>query len=344
MAEESPTEETEAVLAQAEREFDETCLLLKEAFERRLQREREKHDATWQKKEAEILTALETALEQARSAVDLKLQDREPSGDPELDMIRATYWPTLKAQREAQAKLVAAREAGVEAGKVHKDVVPVRVMGVLDPALLTSVGMTAEEISSLQDRLTHPEFYPIHVVVEGDDVREDVDRAHPELVALRFEFGEVVVDEVLRCFRELCDWNPSGRYSVSVPWDDDHELEPAEIIKRLAARRQPPPARRRAARRPFEDDLGLFNAAQARPVSHRRQPPARSYPRLDLVDHPVRMGAPTSSNVQAPPPAQPPAWVRAPRAFSSFFWGNAASPPAPAAPIAAAPAPSAPAS
>ena len=43
------------------------------------------------------------------------------------------------------------------------------------------------------------------------------------------------MDEVLRCFRELDRWNPSGRYSVSVPWDAaaDAELAGLATLRRL---------------------------------------------------------------------------------------------------------------
>ena len=54
-------------------------------------------------------------------------------------------------------------------------------------------------------------FHPMRVVVseDGETALAVPDRSHPELVALRCDFGEVVVDEVLRCFAELDAWNAS---------------------------------------------------------------------------------------------------------------------------------------
>mmetsp|Transcript_26767 Transcript_26767/g.107203 ORF Transcript_26767/g.107203 Transcript_26767/m.107203 type:complete len:621 (-) Transcript_26767:124-1986(-) len=177
--------------------------------------------------------------------------------DAELDLAYATYAPTLDAQRAAQAKLVAARDAAVEvhtaatnntprrSSSVHARSgagvgFPVKVMGVLDPVVLTRAGMNPLEISALQERVRHPDFYPARVVVNAETgaVTETVDRDHPELVALRYEYGEPVVDEVCRCFAELNEWNPSARYHVAVPWnaDRDTELAPADVIRLLAAR------------------------------------------------------------------------------------------------------------
>ena len=171
----------------------------------------------------------------------------------ELELMYMTYNPTLHKQRESQQRLVDARDAALAAARDHPAAgLEVKVMGQLDPAALASCGMGAEEISVLQERLRHPEFHPTKVVVEGDVARERADREHPELVALRFEYGEVAVDEVLRCFQELDEWNPSGRYSVSVPWDVDRdvELQPADVIARLAAASRPRDAPRpRDARR-----------------------------------------------------------------------------------------------
>ena len=123
-------------------------------------------------------------------------------------------------------------------------------MGQLDVRRLSSKGMTMLQISELQERLRCHEFQPTRVIVdENGEAKDVVDRDDPELVALRVEFGDVVVDEVVRCFRELDAWNPSGRYSVSVPWDpgSNEELAPAQVIDRLAAPRRPSVQERTAA-------------------------------------------------------------------------------------------------
>ena len=144
---------------------------------------------------------------------------------------------------------MAARNAAVEASKTNESI-PIKVMGQLDVRRLTQRGMTMLQISELQERLRCHEFQPTRVVVdEHGEAKDVVDRDDPELVALRVEFGDVAVDEVVRCFRELDAWNPSGRYSVSVPWDpaENEELAPAQVIDRLAAPRRPSVQERTAA-------------------------------------------------------------------------------------------------
>ena len=94
-------------------------------------------------------------------------------------------------------------------------------------------------------------------------------------LALRVEFGDVAVDEVVRCFRELDAWNPSGRYSVSVPWDpaENQEMAPAQVIDRLAAPRRPSVQERTAA------FISGRRAQQAPPPParlHNRAPKARA--------------------------------------------------------------------
>ena len=83
----------------------------------------------------------------------------------------ATYNPTLKAQRDAQAKLVAARSAALTAAKLPRSPVPVKIMGQLDTFALSRAGMDAIQISELQERLRHHEFQPTRVVTSADGER-----------------------------------------------------------------------------------------------------------------------------------------------------------------------------
>ncbi|KAJ8604458.1 hypothetical protein CTAYLR_000928 [Chrysophaeum taylorii] len=339
-------------------QFESTCVALKGAFERKLAKERDALAASWAATEARLVLEMGAKTREAWERVEARLAAyearralRQPKPLPplesesespdllkekteELELVYETYGPTLKAQREAQLKLVAARDAAVEAAKLKPNAVPIKIMGVLDPAKLSAVGMSPEEISALQERLRHPEFYPVKVIAEGDEVREELDRAHPELVALAFEFGDVAVDEVLRCFLELSEWNPSSRYSVSVPWDDERqaELEPADVIKRLArpARHRVPRHANRPRQRDDEDHV-LFEPAAFLPRTATRawprallnnnapRPPPRGYPRVGSSDpDPARPAAPGPS-----PPQQASSWaVRAPRSLSSFFFGQ----------------------
>jgi len=268
---------------------EQTCEKLREAFERKLAVERERHEMEWRETENRLRKELDLKLYETTEAAKERfeftesrkkvllsrrslichtsagdvveetssptaassalLREKLADKEAELDILYATYKPTLEAQRRAQAKLLKAREAALALK------VPVKVMGVLDPVLLVDAGLRAEEISALQERLRHPDFHPFKTVIDGDDARLVPDLDHPELVALRYEYGFKVCDEVIRCVSELDAWNPSGRYHVAIPWDSatDSELDPADVIRHLGS-----------APRPREDDEN---------ATSRRQPP-----------------------------------------------------------------------
>ena len=256
--------------ADCARDVERACSSLRSTFEQRFAKEKAAHDRRWAETERKMRDDLETALKEASKRADdryaseaarVELRRRASlqstpvqesdleTTKAELDLAYATFEPTLEAQRDAQKQLVAARKAAVEASKTNESI-PIKVMGQLDVRRLTAKGMTMLQISELQERLRCHEFQPTRVVVdEHGEAKDVVDRDDPELVALRVEFGDVAVDEVVRCFRELDAWNPSGRYSVSVPWDpaENEELAPAQVIDRLAAPRRPSINERTAA-------------------------------------------------------------------------------------------------
>lgn len=227
-------------------EFEARCAQMEARYEEKMKVQKEDHEAAWAAMSARLANELKGEFAKVRDDFEARLAAQGASAatalaekSRELEMVYETFGPTVKAQREAQVLLVEARAAAVEASKRRPEAVPVKVMGVLDPGLLTPLGMSAEEISSLQERIRHPDFHPMRVVVDGEKCREEFDRTHPELVSLECDFGPKAVDEVLRCFKELVDWNPSSRYSVKIPWDSssNSELKPADVIKRLAAHR-----------------------------------------------------------------------------------------------------------
>ena len=256
--------------ADCARDVAHACDALRGTFEARFAKERAVHERRWAGTEQEMRQDLEAALTGAArraderyaseaARVELKRRARQVPPPPaesdleatknELDLAYATFEPTLEAQQHAQQQLVAARKAAVQAAKTH-DAVPVKVMGQLDVRRLAQQGMTMVQISELQERLRDHAFQPTRVVVdEAGEATDVVDKDDPELIALRLDFGEQVVDEVVRCFRELDAWNPSGRYCVSVPWDPglNEELALAAVIDRLAAPRRPSVHERTAA-------------------------------------------------------------------------------------------------
>ena len=325
---------------------EQTCEKLQESFERKLAQERAAHDARWRETELRLKKDLELkifeAIESAKfkfEAADARrklMKKRVPCGgdeitseselkrllaekEAELDMTYATYRPTLEAQRTAQKKLLAARDAALEAGKTT-NAFAVKVMGVLDPLILVDAGLGAEEISALQERLRHPDFHPFKTVLKGDDAMQIPDLDHPELVALRFEYGPAVVDEVIRCVQELDSWNPSGRYHVAVPWDNstDTELDPADVIRRIAQQQPsppppppPPPAMSTTTTTDAEDPHRNNDRHRVRPTTTETLPPPNTTQTARLL----------ASRGGLPPATGGSTW-RSRGTLFSFPWGH----------------------
>lgn len=331
--------------------FAATCAALEAAYLRRIEKERLAHEAAWAATSARVASELRADIARAREALEARLAAfrsahfTEPkphvvhsgtareleAAQLELEMLHETVGPTVKAQREAQQLLVQAREAAVEASRRKPEAVPIKIMGVLDPAVLISTGMTAEEISILQERLRHPDFYPLKVVARPDNtVVEEFDRSHPELVALDFEFGPVAVDEVLRCFKELSDWNPSSRTSLEVPWDVDTDtaLRPADVIRRLAHHRPRTSSTRTSSRhrRHVESAEAAEDLSRVAPTRTHQRAAEHQPPR------PFARPAPTAAfsrvflypdQHQRPSTSPPTSWVnRTNRSFASYFFGS----------------------
>ncbi|KAJ1452979.1 hypothetical protein M885DRAFT_525411 [Pelagophyceae sp. CCMP2097] len=191
------------------------------------------------------------------SILNLTAQLRDK--DDELELVYSTFNPTLEAQRAAQQKLIEARAATLEVARKLDDssaphpLIPVKIMGQLDPVALARAGMGVDEISSLQQRLCTPNFHPMHVLVENGIPTSTIDENNPELVSLRCDYGAKCVGEVVRCFLELEEWNPSGRYAVRVPWDTtkNKEMPPSQIIRILGTAAA---ARSGACARPGRND------------------------------------------------------------------------------------------
>ena len=57
-----------------------------------------------------------------------------------------------------------------------------------------------------------------------------------QLQQISQRFGPKVAQEVFRCWLEVEEWNPSGRYPVQIPWNFDHQrpMTAAEIVAFLA--------------------------------------------------------------------------------------------------------------
>uniref|UniRef100_A0A7S3JNS0 Factor of DNA methylation 1-5/IDN2 domain-containing protein n=1 Tax=Aureoumbra lagunensis TaxID=44058 RepID=A0A7S3JNS0_9STRA len=376
-------------------EVETTCEKLRAAFLSRLSREREEHEALWTTKENTLIKELELRLFEATESAKAKfaafeakqalinvaatgenksskkvpcgsgqdinpeierLKEKLAEKEAELELAYATCQPVVEAERQAQARLSRARQAAIEAAKLNQAPYPIKVMGVLDPLKLLNAGMTAIEISALQERIRNPDFHITKIILDerGNMPKQVIDYNHPELVALHFDFGQVVIDEVVRCFLELDTWNPSGRYHVPLPWNvhTDSELEPADIISKLAQQNTehqstehcsnlPPPSSfssaasaggtdvrssgttiaRRPSRRnrnriaTFADSFSSQNTLTS-PSSSTAEPSSRPQSIAVLPSSRTTSVSTTSSQIGTP------SWVRTPRSIFSFPWNN----------------------
>ncbi|KAG0602758.1 hypothetical protein M758_10G038400 [Ceratodon purpureus] len=74
--------------------------------------------------------------------------------------------------------------------------------------------------SRVDQLLRNQTFNPIKVVPDGKGGFQNVvDDDDEELTTLRKTYGPLVATAVGVAALELADWNPSGRYNVSMPWD-----------------------------------------------------------------------------------------------------------------------------
>lgn len=138
---------------------------------------------------------------------------------------------------------------------------PVREMGLIATKVLRKAHrerrINEVQASELQDVLLRdPSFRPVRHVPRNDgsdDVDQVPNREDPRFVQVKAEFGADVAEAVLQAFLELDEWNPSGRYTVRIPWDErlGRELQPAEVTQIILAATTAParkPKRARQAR------------------------------------------------------------------------------------------------
>ena len=85
--------------------------------------------------------------------------------------------------------------------------------------------------SALQD-LVVSDWHPMHVVVTDGAPEEVVNPDDPKLAQMEAAYpGQGVGAFVLSVWQELQRFNPSGGYTVEIPWHnkEERELTPAEV-------------------------------------------------------------------------------------------------------------------
>ncbi|XP_076950429.1 factor of DNA methylation 1-like [Bidens hawaiensis] len=91
----------------------------------------------------------------------------------------------------------------------------------------------ATELCSLwQDKLKNPEWHPMKVVLVDGVHKEVIDESDELLKDLKAEWGTVIFDAVVTAFKEMNEYNPSGRYAINELWNfkDNRKATLKEVI------------------------------------------------------------------------------------------------------------------
>ena len=186
------------------------------------------------------------------SAETHQLRHQVEALQDEVDMQHQILGPLLAKERDTNDQLRNAREQALQAHD-RGFPVPVRTMGLLDSKVMRKAArngrISEEEISQLQDVLLRdPNFRPVRMVLKPgstDEMEQIPYREDKELLRIKAKYGTDVAEAVLKAFQELDEWNPSGRYTVRIPYCEKlgRELQPAEVTA-LIMSSAPTPKRR----------------------------------------------------------------------------------------------------
>jgi len=179
-----------------------------------------------------------------------KLKTKIEELEEQLEMQDMLLQPLITKERTTNDSLMDARKAALQAA-AQGFPVPVRDMGLLNELVMRKAARAGriDEIgaSELQEVLLRdPGFRPVRVrQIEGTERHEQVPNyKDPRLMQVATKHGQDVAEAVMTAFLELDEWNPSGRYTVRIPWDEinQRELQPAEVtdlIMRAASKPRP---------------------------------------------------------------------------------------------------------
>jgi hypothetical protein len=160
------------------------------------------------------------------------------------ELLDQMFQPVHTENEQRKLMLADTRKTALEISRSRQDLrVPTKRMGELDNVHLHRLGVAVEEISLLQDTVCNPLFYPWRtrqIEEGGEDVETVVNWADEQLQTMVRKYegcgsgrGREVAEEVLRCNKELQQWNPSGGYCVTIPYHhgEQRELKPDELLK-----------------------------------------------------------------------------------------------------------------
>jgi hypothetical protein len=157
------------------------------------------------------------------------------------ELLEQMFQPVQTENEQRKAMLADTRKLALEISRSRQDLdIPTKRMGELDNVHLHQLGVSTEETSLLQDQMTNPNFHPWRVMQQHGRVETVANWADEQLQTIVQKYdscsggrGRAVAEEVLRCHKDLQQWNPSGGYCVTIPYHhgEQRELKPEELLK-----------------------------------------------------------------------------------------------------------------
>lgn len=186
---------------------------------------------------------------EAKAAVAV-LEAEKTELEERLEFVESLVGPTEAQRRDFQELILGARAAAVRVR--HRGAgIPVRWVGRLDEAWLRSKGLTERDVGLLQgghiptadgvlqdvSLLGDPNFRPYDEKSGAAVWDAQGGGLQLTLAEVRDRFGQEVAAAVLRCARELDQFDASRRIGVELPWHplEDREMSASEIIDLLGA-------------------------------------------------------------------------------------------------------------
>ncbi|KAL8128920.1 hypothetical protein V2J09_018075 [Rumex salicifolius] len=151
----------------------------------------------------------------------------------DLESMEFTTQVLVTKERESTDELEKARKVLIEGlqdmiPSGHRDI-GIKRMGEIDvkafigPSKLKFGGdglSKAAELCSLwQDNLKDTTWHPFKIVHIDGRTEEDIDKEDEKLKLLKEEYGDEICKAVIVAFKELNEYNPSGRYIISELWN-----------------------------------------------------------------------------------------------------------------------------
>ncbi|KAJ9559508.1 hypothetical protein OSB04_004668 [Centaurea solstitialis] len=175
-----------------------------------------------------------------------EMDDELKSKMEEMDDVENMNQTLMVKERQSNDELQEARKElikGLQDMLSGKTNIGVKRMGELDTTAFydackekfdaDEAQIKATELCSLwQDKLKNSEWHPMKVVAVDGAHKEVIDEDDELLKDLKAEWGNGIFDAVVTAFKEMNEYNPSGRYIVNELWNfkDNRKATLKEVI------------------------------------------------------------------------------------------------------------------